>query len=329
MPTITEEESPFNDENDGDWYTSPPINQPTTTRPVTRAMRNREPPAPAAVDPNIGTDPEPAAEIPPTDDNNHPGPEEENKEHDNNQPVTDTPQDRGPNLGKHLCRKCRTLFRLSDGTRTCMHQCFERQDEFAPDVANQTLDIRDSQKRLVGTIAYVRGLEDHPLRDHVRVVHQLEASLAATNTMPAPNQESTTDEDDSEPDDPNSDESQDSIPDYRVIQENPEPVTRPARLQSETREDMLDEDSMEPAAPNIEEEPQPGPSRVSKADFAAMLHAARQGHPGNSTLQEAPPTARPLPSDPDVEDGTSPLRTRSGNIRGPPAQPKRRKPPPK
>ena len=56
MPTITEEESPFNDKNDGDWYTSPPINQPTTTRPVTRAMRNREPPAPAAVDPNIGTD---------------------------------------------------------------------------------------------------------------------------------------------------------------------------------------------------------------------------------------------------------------------------------
>ena len=178
--------------------------------------------------------------------------------------------------------------------------------------------------RLVGTIAYVHGLEDHPLRDHVRVVHQLEASLAATNTMAAPDQESTTNKDDR-----NYSATPSTHLEYQVIQEDPEPIQRGSRRHTETRADLLDEESDDPEPLQIAEETQPAPSPVSDADFVAMLRAARQGCPGNSTPQEAPPTARPQTSTLEIEDGTSPLRTRSGIIRGPPAQPKRRKPPPK
>ena len=72
-----------------------------------------------------------------------------------------------------------------------MHEMVRRDDSFFPDMRDGKLDIRDNQCRLFGTIAYVRGLADHPLRDQVPVVHNLEA---ATGTMAVPEEESTTDE---------------------------------------------------------------------------------------------------------------------------------------
>ena len=130
------------------------------------------------------------------------------------------------------------MFKLIDGTRMYMHKCIDRDDEFAPDVTGRALDIRDDQKRLVSNIAYMRGLEDHPLRDHVRVVHQLEASLAATNTMAAPDQESTSEEEDRDNAVAESDDSHDSegsaVPQYQVIQEDPEPNLAGTRTQGTT-----------------------------------------------------------------------------------------------
>ena len=72
-----------------------------------------------------------------------------------------------------------------------------------------------------------------------------------------------------------------------------------------------------------------GTQRRNDSRLWAILAATRAGgRPGSLTQREAPPTATPpLPPNPDVEDGTSPLKTKVGTIRGPPAQPKRRKPP--
>ena len=59
-----------------------------------------------------------------------------------------------------------------------MHEIVQQDDSFVPDMNNGVLDIRDDQRRLYGTIAYIRGLSDHPLRDQAPVVHTLEAALA-------------------------------------------------------------------------------------------------------------------------------------------------------
>ena len=76
----------------------------------------------------------------------------------------------------------------------------------------------------------------------------------------------------------------------------------------------------------------PGPSGITTSGFNAILAAIRAGSSagtlGTATPTETPPTATPRPPSPEVEDGTSPLKTRSGTIRGAPAGPKRRKPPP-
>ena len=43
---------------------------------------------------------------------------------------------------KNLCRKCHTFFKLVDSRLTCMHECFQRDDSFVPDLQGGTLDIR-------------------------------------------------------------------------------------------------------------------------------------------------------------------------------------------
>ena len=60
---------------------------------------------------------------------------------------------------------------------------------------NQTLDLHTNQSQTYGTIAYVRGLEDHPLRESFPFVQTLERALNATKTMLPPSRESTWDED--------------------------------------------------------------------------------------------------------------------------------------
>ena len=146
---------------------------------------------------------------------------EEDQDNDNGDDGPAPPPRTGPN--KNLCPRCHTLFKMLDGTRTCMHECFLRDDAFIPDEDVGALDIRDEQRQLYGTIAYVRGLENHPLRDQATVIQRMENTLAALGTMTAPEQESTTDEDtglgqNQEPDDTDGS----TTPEYNVLEEAPQ-----------------------------------------------------------------------------------------------------------
>ena len=202
------------------------------------------------------------------------------------------------------------MFKLVDGTRTCMHQMLQRDDSFVPDMTDGFLDIRDDQRRLYGTMAYARGLDTHPLRDQAPVIHTLEAALAATGTMAAPEEESTTDEDRPE-EEANNLETESATPEYQVLDEAPRSPTSG------------------PSSPN------PGPSHDQA--FEALLQATRdaaaranhqEGTPPGAWMQEALPT-QPTPQAQDTDyhaddEEPSPFRTRSGAIRGPPAPPKRR-----
>ena len=93
---------------------------------------------------------------------------------------------------------------------------------------------------------------------------------------------------------------------------------------SDTRDDLLEDDHV----PDYDVIPQLGPNNLGAAQFAALVNASRARSaggptPGHSTHEEAPPTARQPPGSSDEEEIPSPLRTRGGTIRGPPAPPKK------
>ena len=286
------------------------------------------------------------------------------------------------NPNKHLCTTCGTLIKLIDGRRTCVHRTLEEKIRYQP--KRDALDLITEQGDLYGTIAYVRGLQEHPLRDVRPFVAKLETALDNTNTMLPPSRESTSEEEEQEPEPETaydaSGSDTDSIPPYNVIAVEPIGDVPPTHDtyegdappgQRDTCEDDLpstegdkERSGLGEYSPELTQEgdlpptegdearsgigenaPEPtqggdvppqttheGPgrprasrTRISAADFAAILAAARAG-PGHSTQSEAPPTASGRPS-PEVEDGQSPLKTRQGTIRGPPAPPKRRQPP--
>ena len=83
-----------------------------------------------------------------------------------------------------------------------MHRTCALNLSYSPDVTNQTLDLITSQRQTYGTIAYVRGLQDHPLRETFPFVRKLERALDATDTPTPPRCESTSEEE-TWPDDDN------------------------------------------------------------------------------------------------------------------------------
>ena len=199
------------------------------------------------------------------------------------------------------------MFKLVDGTRTCMHEMLARDDAFVPDMVDGVIDIQDHQRQLYGTIAYVRGLDTHPLRGHARVIHTLESALQATGTMTAPEEESTTDEDKPE-EEPHTSEAESATPEYNVLDEAPPSPTPGPSHAPLTFEDIL---------------------RATR-EAAARADANQDGDPPGDWIQEAPPTP-PTPPGPPMDIGyhaddeePSPFRTRSGAIRGPPAPPRKR-----
>ena len=56
------------------------------------------------------------------------------------------------------------------------------------------MDLITSQGQTYGTIAYVRGLQDHPLRENFPFVKTLERALDTTITALPPSRESKMDE---------------------------------------------------------------------------------------------------------------------------------------
>ena len=241
------------------------------------------------------------------DSDGEPRQEEPAHEADNNaEPNDNVGPEPAPNPNKNLCRQCHTMFKLVDGTRTCMHEMLERDDSFVPDMEDGFLDIRDEHRRLYGTIAYARGLDTHPLRGQARVIHTLEAALSATGTMAAPEEESTTDEDRQEEETDNA-ETDNSTPEYQVLDEAPiAPTPGPSSpTAGPTFEDMLQ--AIRDAAARTNQQEGTPPDQ-------------QEGSPPGDWMLEAH-TTQPTQATPDTDyladdEEPSPFRTRTG-YRGP------------
>ena len=158
------------------------------------------------------------------------------------------------------------------------------------------LGIVDGSDRLLARVAYIRGLENHPNRDTHDAIAGIETAITLTDTPDPPSEESSTEgaDDTSSAASAASEHSDNEpdVPDYQVIHLAP----------------------------------------PSPLNYREALQLARAGpsQPGNSTPQEALPTGQPPPppspqATPEVDDGTSPFRTRAGTIRVPPAAPQKRK----
>ena len=122
------------------------------------------------------------------------------------------------NLNNHMCKTCATLIKLVDGRCICVHKTKAEDLSYRVDATGNALDLLTNKGQLYGTIAYVRGLQNHPLRETVPFVAKLERALDATNTMLPPSRESTSEEE--SPLDSASHESEsddDDIPPYRVL----------------------------------------------------------------------------------------------------------------
>ena len=81
------------------------------------------------------------------------------------------------NPNKNLCPTCGTLIKLVDGRRTCVHKTKQGDLNYSPDVTGKALDLKTNEGLLYGTIAYVRGLQQHPLRKTSQFVARLEKEL--------------------------------------------------------------------------------------------------------------------------------------------------------
>ena len=223
-----------------------------------------------------------------------------------------------------MCGTCHTMIKLRDGSRTCIHRCGELGHELGVDTVHKNIAVVDSQDRPIGRVAYIRGLPDHPQRQEARIV-DIEAAIFVTETPDPPEEESST-EGSIQPD---SDHATDGSGRADSDHASDGPDTPPLRRGSGIDYRLLDESTDSEEVSYTVHPP---------IDFAAILEANRQAaqmanHLSPSTqeappAQPIPPAAQPQPGETsEEEDGTtSPLRTRSGNIRGPPAPPKKRQP---
>ena len=315
--------------------TPPPAPQRPVTRHAARlAQQQAQPPTPEQRQQARGPDPEP-----------QPQPQ---------QPQSpQAPQNDGEHRNRHKCPACQTLLKLWNGTRTCPCGHDGRNKQLLTDQANQQLWVHDlDNDERMGQVAYARGLVNHP--DYFTVpalaatVHAARncGVLLSPSITSSSEDEGTADYDDNTPlhgFSPEADLSEDPS-----SSNEDEPDTSGARYRrcSSTRYDMLGETTQEPPqlSPGTEhgttQSPQPGTSNPRPDGFAALLAASREAankarqptnSPGPST-QEAPPTQPKTPAAPPHPDSstedttTSPLHTRSGQIRGPPPGPKKRQP---
>ena len=71
-----------------------------------------------------------------------------------------TPPPPPARLNKNICPECATLFKLFDGRRTC--SCKEKSlgHQLGVDTKGKSLDIVDKDGKQLGTIAYIRGMDD-------------------------------------------------------------------------------------------------------------------------------------------------------------------------
>ena len=86
------------------------------------------------------------------------------------------------------------MVKLTDGTRTCSCKIQANLQGFGADYRNERLYLLDEQERQVATIAYIRGLENHPLRGTNPDIQEALRLLRRTNTRRPPDTLSSSEE---------------------------------------------------------------------------------------------------------------------------------------
>ena len=230
-----------------------------------------------------------------------------------------------PNYNRHVCPICRVMVKLTDKTRTCSCKIQDRGQGFGADYIGERLYLLDDQESPVGTIAYIRGLENHPLRGELRDIETAIDLVRRTNTRRPPDRMSSSDESgmeaDIEPEDSGSSSCHgfsttsttdseegrprtirdeippEDLPEYdRIlgIIQGTIPPEQPPKRRSTTRDDLLDQEDTQEQAP-------------AGASLGAPTH-----EPGPSQQ----PQQQPMPQDQDQADregiSPGPIKTRSG-----------------
>ena len=86
------------------------------------------------------------------------------------------------------------MVKLKDGTRTCSCRIQMGGQGLEPDYRGERLYLLDAQERRVGTIAYIRGLENHPLRGTEPDIQEAINLIRRTNTRRPPDRMMSSDE---------------------------------------------------------------------------------------------------------------------------------------
>ena len=167
------------------------------------------------------------------------------------------------------------MVKLAKGKRTCSCKIQAEGQGLGPDYTRERLYLLDAQERPVDTIAYIRGLENHPLRGEEPDIQHAINLIKRTNTRRPPDRLTSSDESEEADDEANEESdgsssfhgfsttssegpeeqpdeqeirrpeiAEEDVPEYerilRIIQ-GTIPPEQPPRRQSSTRDDLLDQ----------------------------------------------------------------------------------------
>ena len=109
-------------------------------------------------------------------------------------PIPPIPPSPPPNYNKNVCPTCHVMVKLTDKRRTCSCMIQKEKQGLGADYKNERLYLLDNQEQQVGTISYIRGLENHPLRGIEPDIQKAIDLLRRTNTRRPPDKLSSSDE---------------------------------------------------------------------------------------------------------------------------------------
>ena len=99
------------------------------------------------------------------------------------QPPPPPPQ---PRKDRHKCPRCHTLFKMWQGERMCACEAAKLKLQMQPYITERRLDLHDENEDTVGTIAYIRGIMDHPAARTNQNVADLIGAVIDTMAMRSP-----------------------------------------------------------------------------------------------------------------------------------------------
>ena len=189
------------------------------------------------------------------------------------------------------------MVKLTDKRRTCSCRIQERKQGLGAEYANEKLHLLDNKERQVATIAYIRGLENHPLRGVEPDIQSAINLVRRTNTRRPPDKLSSSDESGRD-----ADTETDSSSSFHGF-------STPTPTESEEDED---ETCAGAQGPDIDEEDRPEYERIL---------AIIQGRLPPERRLDTPPRRRSTTRDDLLDEGEAPAEIQAGAPTHTPATP--------